>query len=192
MKKCFILVIAFVAFLPVAFAQTWSVGAGYVNRQKKGHYSTEGILIGGQYEYRFNSSRWSAAAGLEYSAVKDSDSGSVHYDQRVHIPLTAGFRIISAGNINVGLYAGPAMVVGIFHRDQWPSPYYISSKVENEYWGDDNHWGAKNPLGLMACGGVTVDFSRKCRLRSGYSYALIDHTYGETHRFWDVSMFYLF
>ena len=188
MKKHLVLVIALIALSTAAFAQTWSVGAGYVNRQygklnkKWGHYSTEGILIGGQYEYRFNSSRWSAAAGLEYSAVKDSNSGSVHYDQRVHIPLTAGFRIISAGNINVGLYAGPAMVVGIYHRDR----SYTSIKVGNEYWGDNN------PLGLMACGGVSFDFSKKCRLRSSYSYALIDHTNGETHRFWDIILFYLF
>ena len=179
MKRIAILILFLLGTYSCVYGQTWSIGAGYVSRRygASSYYSTGGFLVGGQYEYRFGSSGWSAAAGLEYSAVKDYYDG---FDHRIHIPVTAGFGIFSAGNLDVRLYAGPAVAVGIYHL----SHSIGGSGIENEYWEETN------PLGLMACGGVSFDFSKKIRLRSGYSYTLISKS--SSRRFWDVSLFYLF
>ncbi len=178
MKRIAILLLFILGTYSCVYGQTWSIGAGYVSRRygASSYYSTGGFLVGGQYEYRFRSSGWSAAAGLEYSAVKDEID---RYDHRIHIPVTAGFRIVSTDNINVSLYAGPAVFVGIYHV-----PPGVGGIAPDEY------WVAKHPLGLMACGGVSFDFFRKIRLRSGYSYTLINKS--SSRRFWDVSLFYLF
>lgn len=196
MKRIAILLLILSATCSVAYGQTWSVGVG-LNRQKTfngGLEWSDGVLVGGQYEYHFQQSRWSAAAGVQYSCVK------FYYelDHRIHIPLTAGFNVFSAGIIDVGIYAGPAFAVGIFSRLN-----YIGGGVRQlagERDGEQNnqiqrtslneYWEEYSPFEMMLCGGVSVDVAKKIRLKSGYTYSL-ESRYGH-RQYWDISLFYLF
>jgi len=192
MKKIItILVAAAIAAAP-AFAQNFSIGAGYLNSTSTSVYSgtsnstvSNGFYAGLGAEMAINSFA-SFSTGVYYSfltfysaaAVVIADAQSRTNEHYVNVPLHLNLGYDLSGGLRLFAYAGPMLNVGLISKTTLDASVALVNVASTEYdnYADGSEYGR---FDVMLGGGAGIQY-QNMKLYGGYNYGLLDRNSGAT------------
>ena len=193
MKKTIAIVAAAALAATSAFAQDFSVGAGYLNSVSTAKYAetvnktvSNGFYAGAGVEKEINDIA-SVSTGVYYSFITFYSAASViianaqsrtneHY---VNVPVHLNLGYELSGGMRLFAYAGPTVNIGLISKTKADASVVLFPVASTEYdnYADGSEYGR---FDVMLGGGAGIQF-QNMKVYGGYNYGLIDRNSGATN-----------
>ena len=190
-----IIAILAVAALAVtsAFAQDFSVGAGYLNSVSTAKYAetvnktvSNGFYAGVGAETAINGFA-SVSTGVYYSfitfystasaVIANAQSRTNEHYVNVPVHLNLGYEL--SGGMRLFAYAGPTLNVGLISKTKADASVALVTITKTEYdnYAEGSEYGR---FDVMIGGGAGIQF-QNMKVYGGYNYGLLDRNSGATN-----------